>query len=91
MAKAADGHEPDRKERDRPQIALEVLSATGHQATTAEGHISITGHDSDPARINSILVHAGIAVSRITVEQPSLEDLFLEITDSEMLQECASR
>ena len=55
------------------------------------GQISITGPDSDPARINSILVHGGIAVSRLTVEQPSLEDLFLEITDSEMLQECASR
>jgi ABC-type multidrug transport system ATPase subunit len=76
---------------DRPQIALEVLSAAGYQATAAEGQISITGHDSDPARINSILVHDGIAVSRLTVEQPSLEDLFLEITDSEILQECASR
>jgi len=76
---------------DRPQIALEVLSASGHQATAAERQISITGHDSDPARINSILVQGGIAVSRLTLEQPSLEDLFLEITDSEMLQECASQ
>ena len=76
---------------DRPQIALDMLSAAGYQATAAEGQISIAGHDSDPARVNSILVHHGIAVSRLTVEQPSLEDLFLEITDSEMLQECAGR
>ena len=68
-----------------------MLSATGHQATAVEGQISITGYDSGPARINSILVQAGIAVSRLTVEQASLEDLFLEITDSEMLQECANR
>ena len=76
---------------DRPQIALEVLFAAGYHATAADRQISITGHDSDPARINSILVQNGIAVSRLTVEQPSLEDLFLEITGSELLQECASR
>ena len=76
---------------DRPQVALELLCAAGYQATAAEGQISITGHDSDPARINSILVQGGIAVSRLTVEQPSLEDLFLEITDSETLQEATSR
>ena len=76
---------------ERPQIALEVLSAAGYQATEAEGQISITGHNSDPAHINSILVHGGIAVSRLMVEQPTLEDLFLEITDSELLQEFASR
>jgi hypothetical protein len=46
---------------------------------------------SDPARINAILVHGGIGVSRLLVEQPSLENLFLEMTDSEMLQECAIR
>jgi hypothetical protein len=45
----------------------------------------------DPARINSILVHGGLAVSRLALEQPSLEDFFLEITDSEMFQECATR
>jgi len=76
---------------DRPQIAVEVLSAAGCQATAAEGQILITGRDGDPARINSILVHSGVAVSRLTVQQPTLEDLFLEITDSEMLQEYASR
>jgi ABC-2 type transport system ATP-binding protein len=76
---------------DRAQVALELLCAAGYQATAAEGQISITGHDSDPARINSILVQGGIAVSRLTVEQPSLEDLFLEITDSETLQEATSR
>src|ERR1041385_3770729 len=76
---------------DRPQVALELLCAAGYQATAAEGQISITGHDSDPARINSIWVQGGIAVSRLTVKQPSLEDLFLEIPDSETLQEAPSR
>ncbi len=76
---------------DRPQIAMEVLAAAGYQANAAKGRISIMGLESDPARINAILVHGGIAVSRLALEQPSLEDFFLEITDSEMFQECATR
>jgi hypothetical protein len=36
-------------------------------------------------------VHHGIAVSRLAVEQPSLEDFFLEITASEVSEECAAR
>jgi ABC-2 type transport system ATP-binding protein len=75
---------------DRPQIAMEMLAAAGFQATAAEGRISIVGSESDPARINAILVHGGIAVSRLALEQPSLEDYFLEITDSETFQECAT-
>jgi lantibiotic transport system ATP-binding protein len=76
---------------DRPQIAMEVLASAGYQATAAEGRISIMGLESDPARINAILVLGGIAVSRLALEQPSLEDFFLEITDSEMFQQCATR
>jgi lantibiotic transport system ATP-binding protein len=74
-------------EVDRPQRAMEVLAAAGYQATAAEGRISIRGLENDPARINTILVHGGIAVSRLALEQPRLEDFFLEMTDSEMLQE----
>jgi hypothetical protein len=70
---------------------MDVLAAAGYQATAAEGQISIMGLESDPARINAILVHGGIAVSRLALEQPSLEDFFLEITDSEMVPECATR
>jgi ABC-2 type transport system ATP-binding protein len=76
---------------DRQQIAIEVLATAGYQATVAEGRISIIGLESDTARINAILVHGGIAVSRLALEQPSLEEFFLEITDSEMLQECATQ
>jgi ABC-2 type transport system ATP-binding protein len=76
---------------DRPRVAMEVLAGAGYRATAAEGRISITDSEGDPARINAILVHGGIAVSRLALEQPSLEDSFLEITDSEMLQECTTR
>ena len=72
---------------DRPRIALQVLAAAGYQATAVEGRISITGLGSDPARINAVLVHGGIQVSQLALEQPSLEDFFLEITEPEMLQE----
>src|ERR1051325_6370152 len=53
---------------DRPRVAMEVLAAAGYQATAAEGRISITGRESDPARINATLVHGGIAVSHLAVE-----------------------
>src|SRR5690349_14615387 len=75
---------------DRPRVAMEVLAAAGYQATAAEGRISITGRESDPARINATLVHGGLAVSHLAVEQPRLEEFFLEITEPEMLQECAT-
>ena len=76
---------------DRPQRAVEVLAAAGYNATLTDGRISIVDRAGDSARINAILVHSGIAVSRLAVEQPSLEDLFLEITESEVFQECATR
>jgi ABC-type multidrug transport system ATPase subunit len=76
---------------DRPELAMQLLAAAGYPATAADGRISIVGRENDPARINAILVNGGIAVSRLGVEQPSLEDFFLEITDSEMFQECAAR
>ena len=74
---------------DRPRIAMEVLAAAGYHATEVEGRISITSLESDPARINALLVHGGIAVSHLAVEQPSLEEFFLELTEPEMFQECA--
>jgi ABC-2 type transport system ATP-binding protein len=76
---------------DRPGSALEVLAAAGYQADAAEGRISIMGVERDAARVNAILVQGGIAVSRLAVEQPSLEDFFLEITGTEVSQECATR
>jgi ABC-2 type transport system ATP-binding protein len=76
---------------DRQRTAMEVLAAAGYQATAAEGRISITGLGSDPTRINAILVHGGIAVSYLALEQPSLEESFLEITEPEMLQESVTR
>jgi hypothetical protein len=53
------------------------------------GVVSVTSRDElldvavDPARapaINRALVEAGIAVSALYTEQPSLEDVFLELT-----------
>jgi ABC-2 type transport system ATP-binding protein len=73
---------------DQPQRAVELLAAAGYQATAADERISILKAASDPARISAILVHGGIAVSRLAVEQASLEDLFLDITH---VQECAVR
>ena len=75
---------------DRPQIAIEVLLSSGYHAEAAADRISIAGVGLDPARINAVLVKHGIAVSYLAVEQPSLEDCFLEITDSEMSRECST-
>ena len=65
---------------DRSKTALAVLSAAGYQATAADGQISITDHAGDPARINSILVHGGIAVSRYRRAAEESREV-LDITD----------
>ena len=35
----------------------------------------------DPAMINSLLVNGGVMVFHLSVEQPSLEDIFMGLTD----------
>lgn len=85
-------------EVDQPQMAYALLAGTGQMVTREGDRLCITGPQSDdpwnPARINTLLVQAGISVSRLATEHPTLEDLFLELTSSsetEMTKEYAWR
>jgi lantibiotic transport system ATP-binding protein len=68
-------------EVDQPERAENLLTSIGHQVTRDGCQISVAvGEGADPAHINALLVQAGIAVSRLSRQQPALEDFFLEIT-----------
>jgi lantibiotic transport system ATP-binding protein len=66
---------------DQPERAESLLASIGHQVTRDGCRISVAaGEAADPAQINAVLVQAGIAVSRLSRQQPALEDFFLQIT-----------
>jgi ABC-type multidrug transport system ATPase subunit len=56
-----------------------ALPGVGHVANGA-GRLEVTVDPARAADINRALVHAGIAVSELTVDRASLEDVFLELT-----------
>jgi ABC-2 type transport system ATP-binding protein len=68
-------------EVDRPERAHALLTDIG-SAVTKEGNRLLIAPDGPwaSARINTILVEAGIAVSHLATQQLTLEDFFLELT-----------
>ncbi|HKF23867.1 MAG TPA: ABC transporter ATP-binding protein [Candidatus Angelobacter sp.] len=70
-------------EVDQPERAHALLSGLCGPVAREGGKLRITADDDcEPARINSMLVKEGIAVSRLTVQHPTLEEFFLELTSS---------
>jgi ABC-2 type transport system ATP-binding protein len=68
---------------DQPERAHAMLDSAGC-AVTREGQslrIAADG-ESDPGRVNMMLVRAGITVSQLVTQHATLEDLFLELTDA---------
>ncbi|MBS1859349.1 MAG: ATP-binding cassette domain-containing protein [Acidobacteria bacterium] len=66
---------------DRPDRARAVLEREGYNVTCEPDRILVSSEGAvEPARINALLVHAGIAVSHLAAERPTLEDRFLELT-----------
>lgn len=69
---------------DQLERAQGLLSAAGCPSVREDSHLAITGSCRfDPAQINEMLVRAGIAVSHLELRRPSLEELFLGVTDKE--------
>jgi ABC-type multidrug transport system ATPase subunit len=70
-------------EVDQPERALALLSGIC-STMTCEGNCIRIAPDSDcePAEINALLVKAGVAVSHLMAQRPTLEDFFLELTNS---------
>lgn len=70
-------------EVDQPERAQALLSDTCGMFTRDGSHLRIEPNaDCELAAVNAILVKAGIAVSQLTTEHPTLEDFFLNLTSS---------
>ena len=92
-----EGSARDLRIRSAPAIVLEVddtgrargmLVGAGIPAEIeASGSLRIPQGGYGPAEINTMLVRAGIAVSHLTVNYPTLEDAFLEITARGVLEQ----
>ena len=72
---------------DKPERAQVLLDAVSRTMTCEGNCIQIESDgDCDPAQINAILVKAGVAVSQLTTQHPTLEDFFLELTHTPAVQ-----
>jgi ABC-type multidrug transport system ATPase subunit len=71
---------------DRLDEAQRVLAAAGWSvAHNANRHLIVKANGaSDAAMLNTQLVRAGINVYHLSLEQPSLEDIFLALTNSQV-------
>jgi ABC-type multidrug transport system ATPase subunit len=88
-ALVAEGTVEQLRGRARLRVRAEPAADAARVLGALPGVVSVTSRDElldvavDPARapaINRALVEAGIAVSALYTEQPSLEDVFLELT-----------
>jgi len=71
-------------EVDQPERALALLASLGRTVTREGNHLLIEpGSDLGAARINAILVQAGVAVSSLATKGSTLEDAFLELTEGD--------
>jgi ABC-type multidrug transport system ATPase subunit len=62
-------------------IAAYVL---GSEVTRRDGELLVV-RAADPAELNRVLVNAGVRVNELHVERRSLEDVFLELTDTKAI------
>ena len=70
---------------DEPEVAMRVLTEAGWTVRRRENHrlaVAANGHP-DAARINALLVRQGLDVFYLSLEQPSLEDIFLKLTNAQ--------
>ncbi len=64
-----------------PVDAVRYLNQSGWSAVQQNGHVKVTAHDpADVALINAALVKQGMHVHHLSLEQPTLEDMFLQMT-----------
>jgi ABC-type multidrug transport system ATPase subunit len=70
---------------DRLDEAQRLLAGAGWSVAYSHNHhltVKVNGA-SDAAMLNTQLVRAGINVYHLSLEQPSLEDIFLALTNSQ--------
>ena len=65
----------------QPEAAASVLQKTGWQVLSQNGHVDVkAASEADAASINSTLIRQGIDVYHLSLVQPSLETIFLQLT-----------
>ncbi len=70
-------------EVDDGERARKLLTRAGIPVTVEGGRVlRIHQGEHGPAHINAMLVREGVAVSHLTTKYPTLEDAFLELTNS---------
>lgn len=69
---------------DRPRVAVQLLAEQGWHATngTPDQLVVDVEEEHAVARINQTLVNAGLQVHHLSLSRPSLEDIFLSLTDT---------
>jgi lantibiotic transport system ATP-binding protein len=70
-------------EVDRPDLAAHVLSAAGVGVWRDGATLRLAQDSTGAAEINRLLVTSSIAVSHLATEYPTLEDIFLKLTDNQ--------
>ncbi|MBN1660241.1 MAG: ABC transporter ATP-binding protein, partial [Anaerolineae bacterium] len=68
---------------DRPEHARRLLTRAGWRVNSNGGHrlaVAANGR-SDAALLNAQLVGQGVNVYRLALERPTLEDIFLTLTN----------
>lgn len=64
-----------------PVDAVRYLNQSGWAAVQQNGHVKVRAHDpADVALINAALVKQGMHVHHLSLEQPTLEEVFLQMT-----------
>ena len=79
-------------EVDHPERAVALLRSKGHLTMREGERVRVAPHgECEPAELNALLVNAGIAVSQLVTEYPTLEDFFLELTAPKAEKEFATQ
>jgi len=65
----------------QPEAAASALQKTGWQVISQNGHVNVkAASEADAATINTALIRQGIDVYHLSLVQPSLETIFLQLT-----------
>lgn len=67
----------------KPVDAIQLLSRSGWKVEQQNGHIKVIAHShADAALVNTSLVRQGLEVYHVSLEQPTLEAMFLQMTST---------
>ena len=67
----------------QPEKAAQILTDSGWDVQRRDNNLVVIVHEqADAAKVNNILVQKGIDVFNLSTEKPSLEHIFLQLTNT---------